>query len=119
MYNIVATWLYLVGTPENARRLRARIDGLKPPPFDELFGVEPRQCPLTVLYGAEISRRAYADPKLRPALDAWDIEYVTNGDLRRWCMEVERGRYNGPAFKPSCVGQRASADRLISMIRRA
>jgi len=101
MYNIVGTWLCLIGTAENARRLRARIDGLKAPPFDALFGVEPRQCPLTVLYGAEASRKAYADPKWRPALDAWDIEYVTAADLRRWCLEVERGHYTGPAFKPA------------------
>lgn len=99
MYNVVGTWLYLIGSAENARKLRARIDGLKPPPLDPMFGVEPKQCPLTVIYGAEMSRRVYADPSLRPALDAWDIGAVTAADLRRWCLEIERGRYTGPAFK--------------------
>lgn len=99
--NIVAAWLYMIGTPERARKLRLRLDGLKPPPLDPMFGPEPKQCPLTVIYGAEVSRKAYADPRLRSALDAWDTEYVTPADLRRWCVEIERGRYNGPVFKPA------------------
>ena len=103
--NIIAAWLYMIGTPENARRLRARLEGLKAPPLDPSFGPEPKQCPLTVIYGAEVSRRAYADAKLRPALDAWDNEYVTVADLRRWCLEIERGKYRGLVFKP--VGTRA------------
>lgn len=101
MYNHVAIWMYLIGTAENARKLRARIDGLKPPPLDAMFGIEPRQCPLTVLYGAETSRKAYADARLRPALDLWDTDYVEAADLRRWCLEIERGHYTGPVFKPS------------------
>lgn len=97
--NIVAAWLFMVGTPQNARKLRQRLDGLKPPPLDQMFGPEPRQCPLTVLYGAEVSRRCYLNAKLRPALDAWDSGYVTTDDLRRWCLEIERGRYTGPRLK--------------------
>ena len=99
--NIVAAWLYMVGTPERARKLRARLDGLKPPPLDPLFGPEPRQCPLTVIYGAETSRIASLTAGLRPALDAWDSGYVTTADLRRWCLEIERGRYSGLVFKPA------------------
>ena len=99
--NIVAGWLFLVGTPTNARKLRLRIDSLQAPPLDPAFGPEPRQCPLTVLYGAEVSRQAYAHPDLRRALDAWDTEYVTAGDLRRWCWEIERGKYEGPVFTAS------------------
>lgn len=98
--NIIAAWLYMIGTPERARRLRARLEGLKSPPLDPAFGPEPKQCPLTVLYGAEVSRQAYANPKLQPALDAWDTEYVTVADLRRWCLEIERGKYTGPVFSP-------------------
>lgn len=97
--NIVAAWLYMIGTPERARRLRARVDGLKPPQLDPLFGPEPPQCPLTVMFGAEVSRKAYLDAKLRPALDAWDSGYTTAADLRRWCYEIEHGRYRGPHFK--------------------
>lgn len=101
--NIIATWLYLVGTAANARKLRARLETLKPPPFDPLFGPEARQCPLTVLYGADISRRAYANAALRAALDAWDSGYITTADLRRWCLEIERGRYTGKVFKPAAL----------------
>src|SRR5258708_4975331 len=96
--NIIKTWLYLVGTPARARKLRMRIDGLQSPPLDPMFGPEPLQCPLTVLYGAETSRRAYADPLIRPALDAWDTGAVSPADLRRWCIEIERGNYTGPIF---------------------
>lgn len=98
MYNHIAVWLYLIGTPERARRLRARLDNLKYPPLDPLFGVEPLQCPLTILFGAEASKAAYADNALRPALDLWDMEYITPSDMRRWCLEVEQGRYKGPVF---------------------
>ena len=97
--NIVAAWLFMIATPANARKLRSRLDSLKPPPLDPLFGPEPKQCPLTVIYGAEASRRAYLDRRLRPALDAWDTEYVTIADLRRWCLEIERGNYAGPTWR--------------------
>lgn len=99
--NYVAGWLFLIGTPERARKLRSRVDTLKPPPLDPLFGPEPRQCPLTVLFGAEVSRKAYLNASLRPALDAWDSGYVEASDLRRWCLNIERGEYHGLIFTPS------------------
>jgi len=109
--NIIQTWLYLIRTPERARKLRSRIGGLKPPPLDALFGPEPAQCPLTVLDGAEASRRAYANPQFRPALDAWDTGYVTPADLRRWCVEIERGAVSWP------IDQVARATPLATIAR--
>lgn len=88
--NTVQTWLGLIGTPQRARKLRARVDTLASPVLDEAFGPEPKQCPTTVLYGAALSQRLYADPKYRPALDAWDTGQVTPSDLRRWCLEIEK-----------------------------
>lgn len=96
--NLYSTWLFLIGSAVNAKRLRLRLEGLKPPPLDQLFGPEPKQCPLTVIYGAEVSRKAYADPLLRPALDSWDSGYLDITDLRRLCLEIETGRYVGPSF---------------------
>jgi len=100
MYNVAKTWLVLIGTVQNATRLRARLTSLKSPPLDTLFGPEPLQCPLTVLYGAEVSRQVYANPTYRPALDAWDNGSVTPDDLRRWCLVIERGEYAGGIFSP-------------------
>lgn len=97
--NVIATWLYLIGTAANAKKLRKRLEyGLTPPPLDPLFGKEPPQCPLTVLYGAELSRRAYTNDSIRPALDAWDNGEVDSNDLIRYCVEIEKNRYNGPVF---------------------
>jgi hypothetical protein len=98
--NTIQTWLYLIGTPERARKLRLRVDGLKPPPLDEGFGEEPSQCPTTVLHGAGISRVLYANPDTRPALDAWDTGQVSKSDIRRWCLTIEQGKYNGKVFNP-------------------
>lgn len=99
--NVIQTWLYLIGTPERARKLRLRVDGLISPPLDELFGPEPNQCPTSVILGAESSRKLYANPNTRPALDAWDTGSVSKADIRRWCMEIEKDRYNGPVYNPS------------------
>jgi hypothetical protein len=103
--NVVATWLYLIGTPERARKLRARVDGLaSPSPIDPLFGPEPPQCPTTVLFGAEVSRLCYINgAAFRAALDAWDTGAVSRADLRRWCLEIEKGKYTGPTFYPDAA----------------
>lgn len=98
--NVIETWLYLIGTPERAKKLRLRVDGLESPPLDEKFGPEPAQCPTTVLFGAVTSRSLYVNPLYRPALDAWDTGMVSKADLRRYCLEIERGRYRGPIYVP-------------------
>lgn len=105
--NIISTWLYLIGTAERARKLRLRVDGLVSPPLDELYGMEPVQCPTTVLFGAAVSRRLYVDPVTRLALDAWDTGIVSKSDIRRWCQEIEKGRYQGPIFEPTAFWQDA------------
>lgn len=90
MVNIVQTWLDLIGTAENATRLKLRLEkGLRKPDLDPLFGPEPLPCPLSLLYGSRFSRSAYADPNLRPALDAWDTGEITPSDMRKWCLALE------------------------------
>lgn len=122
--NIVAKWLELIGTVERAKKLRARLDSLNSPPEDPNFGPEAPQCPTTVLYGAETSRKLYADPDYRPVLDAWDTGSVTKGDLRRYCFWIERGMYTSVVFYPDAAWQarlRAlktqNASQVVSMLR--
>src|SRR5258706_5035266 len=67
-------------------------------PYTTLFR---SQCPTTVLFGAETSRRLYSDPDYRPALDAWDTGEVSKADLRRYCQWVEKGSYDSVTFYPS------------------
>lgn len=93
-------WLKLIGDSERARKLRARVDGLVSPPVDPNVGPEPAQCPTTVLFGAEVARKLYADPNYRSALDAWDTGEVSRSDLRRYCQWIEKGLYAGPIFYP-------------------
>ena len=90
MYNHVKVWLELIATPTNAKKLRLRVDSLGSPPLDPEFGPEPRQCPLTILYGIQASRRAYADPAIRPVLDMWDTGEIDADDLRKWCGTIEK-----------------------------
>lgn len=96
--NIISTWLFLIGNPERARKLRLRVDGLISPPLDEAFGPEPVQCPTTVLFGASTSRSLYTNPRYRPALDAWDTGMVSKSDIRRYCLAIEKGQYKGRVF---------------------
>lgn len=100
MSNVIEVWLYLIGNSERARKLRMRVDGLVPPPLDELYGPEPCQCPTTVLFGANVARKLYVDPVTRPALDAWDTGMVSKADIRRYCLDIERSKYHGPIFNP-------------------
>ncbi len=94
--NKIQTWLALIGTPERARKLRQRVDSLRSPVLDTAFGPEPAQCPTTILLGGKRSQQLYALPAIRPALDAWDTGEISALDLRRFCMYVEKGYYDGP-----------------------
>lgn len=98
--NVVAIWLALIGTPERAKKLRPRLPYLVPPGGnpDLDFGPEPRQCPTTVLFGYTRSRTLYYSRSVQPALDAWDNQTVTAGDLHRWCTWIEEGNYSGPVW---------------------
>lgn len=73
------------------------------PPVDPVFGLEPVQCPITVLFGAEVSRLLYSDPTFRPALDAWDTGEVSKDDIRRWCLVLEREGGLETFFIPSAT----------------
>lgn len=97
--NVIATWLRLIGTPERAKKLRLRLDTLSSPPLDPAIGPEPIQCPTTVLFGAKASQSLYANPDIRPALDAWDMGHVSKNDMRRYCLAVERGITVAPLFE--------------------
>lgn len=89
MVNTIQLWLEIIATRQNAEKLRLRVDGLKSPKLDPLFGPEPPLCPTVILYGSEKSNRLYCDPKYRPALDAWDQGFVTPSDIRRYCQYLE------------------------------
>jgi hypothetical protein len=116
--NVVRLWLYLISTKANATKLRARLSSLKSPPLDTLFGPEPLQCPLTVLYGAEVSRQVYANDVYRPALDAWDNGTVTPDDLRRWCLVIENGGYSTDLpFSPMVNASFVKAQTRLAMQR--
>lgn len=96
--NYSSLWLELIGTATKAKKLRPRLATLKPPVLDPEFGPEAAQCPTTVLFGYGESRKLYANPRYRPALDAWDNGMVSVEDLTTWCYWVERGNYTGAIY---------------------
>jgi len=106
--NVIQTWLYLIGTKERAVKLRDRVDDLTASRENEA-----RQCPTTVLFGLAISRKLYTDPKIRPALDAWDTEEVSAQNIKRWCTEVERGLYRGPIYDPVFSSRSSTFSRVV------
>lgn len=74
MSNVVALWLELIDSPDRALRLLAAYNG--PTAW--------RGCPSAALYSQEESYRLYANPRFRPALDAWDTGLVTRRDILCW-----------------------------------
>ena len=108
-----AGWLFIIGTPARARKLRALLGKLSPativtePVYDDdgfTIGTAdvytPPMCPTQVLFGQREAAKLYADPLTRPALDAWDQQFLTKDDIRRLCQEIEHGGYRGQVYEP-------------------
>lgn len=111
--NAIAAWLFIIGIPERAKKLRNLLDKL-PLGYVELEPIRdcngkdagtrslyhPPMCPTVPLFGQRESAKLYADPNTRAALDAWDTQQLTKEDISRFCIWIERGRYRGEAFQP-------------------
>jgi hypothetical protein len=93
--NIVQAWLELIGTPGRAAKL-----------LDAPWS----RCPSEALFDAYESSRIYANPRYRPALDAWDTGRVVRRDIIAWCEYVRTGRYKGPRFFISYLDIKPSAE---------
>jgi hypothetical protein len=119
--NIVNAWLYLIGTPQRARRLIAGLDSLTGRLHKKCGGLiakgrcakckakdlfnqknwtlaSPPPCPTSVLFSRDRQGRIYGDGELRPALDAWDQGFVTKADIRRYCQHIISGGYDGLVY---------------------
>lgn len=119
--NIVQTWLFLIGTPQRARRLIAGLDTLTGRLHKKCGGLiakgrcnkckgkdlfnqkywtlaSPSPCPTSVLFSREVQGNVYADPTMRVALDAWDQGFVTKADIRRYSQYIIAGEYDGPSY---------------------
>jgi hypothetical protein len=83
-HNLVSLWLELIGTAERAERL--------------LGSPAASGCPSALLFGTEHSHKLYADPRYRPALDAWDTGRVTRRDMLAWAEYIKAGSYAGPVY---------------------
>lgn len=81
--NIVQAWLELIGTPQRAAKL-----------LDSPWSC----CPSEALFDAYESSRIYANPRYRPALDAWDTGRVIRRDILIWAEHVRSGHYKGPHY---------------------
>lgn len=71
--NIVVLWLEIIGSPDRAQKL-----------LTETW----TSCPSVLLEGQEGSYRLYANPRYRPALDAWDTGMVTRRDILCWAEHL-------------------------------
>lgn len=101
--NYISAWLYIIGTRERAKKLLKVLDRLpgETRAKDDFLGVDvvyAPMCPTQILFGAKEAGKIYADPALRPALDAWDNATLSRHDIRRFAQWIERGKYTGPAL---------------------
>lgn len=87
--NPVAGWLYLIGTPQRARKLRLLIDRAQDAVLANGKIVEPALCPTRILFGEHESHRIYANEQLRPALDAWDTGSISKTEIVELCYLVD------------------------------
>lgn len=117
--NVINIWLYLIGTPQRARRLIAGLDTLTGRMHKKCGGLiakgrcakckakdlfnqkywslaTPPPCPTSVLFSRAVQGAVYADPTMRAALDAWDQGFVTKADIRRYAQHIISGGYDGP-----------------------
>jgi len=137
--NIVSTWLFLIGTPERARKLLGNIDVLDGRQHKGCGGVVsegrcrrcktrqlvaadyyetlPRPCPARLMFDKQNQGWIYADPSLRPALDAWDEEVVSRNDIWNYAAFIARGEYDGQVYSSEAAGEKAAKAKQDAKVR--
>ena len=117
--NIHATWLYLIGTPQRAKRLLDNDEVLRGRVHKAcggtvagrrcmrckkkgLLDVEIRTmsvppCPTRLLFDKTTQGRLY--PRHTKALDAWDQGFITRADVIRYARLILNGGYHGPCYE--------------------
>ena len=114
--NIVKAWLTIIGTKRNAQTILASIDILAGRKHFKCGGTvaggkclrckarglkrkdwnldDPPPCPSRLIMGKRAQSILYANPNLQPALDAYDMGFVTRADIKRYCYEVMKNAEN-------------------------
>ena len=96
--NVIQQWLEIIGTPQRAARLLEAANSV-------WLG-----CPSELLFGERGSQVAYANPRYRAALDAWDTGLVTRRDILGWAKYIAAGNYKGPRFVYMSIPVPSSSD---------
>lgn len=96
--NVIQAWLELIGTPARANTLLGAANSAW------------TGCPSEILFGERGSQCAYANPRYRAALDAWDTGLVTRRDVLGWAKYVATGNYKGPRFVYMTIPVPSSSD---------
>lgn len=117
-FNRWSAWLYLIGTPARAKKLLRLLPRIAEPQLD-IHGeslqsltysvMEPAICPTRIMFGEHESHRLYANPELRPALDAWDTGLITKRDIFTLCNHVASGKYRGAVYAEQSPPQQRAA----------
>ena len=144
MVNIIASWLFLIGTVERAKRLLGNIDVLDGMQHKGCSGVVsegrcrrckakgltdtdwyetlPRPCPTRLMFDRQNQGWIYADASLRPALDAWDQGTVTRNDIWNYAAFIAGGKYDGKAYDSNtarAAAQEARKDAKVRLLQKA